>query len=58
MVKTCIELTTTPNHALQRTAAGRRGCNPRAPWPPSLSLDGYAEWSPRLPMRFATVFGK
>ena len=25
------------NHALQRTAAGRRGCNQRAPWPPSLS---------------------
>ncbi len=28
----------TPNHALQRTAAGRRGCNRRASWPPSLSL--------------------
>ncbi len=27
-----------PNHALQRTAAGRRGCNRRASWPPSLSL--------------------
>jgi len=27
------------NHALQRTAAGRRGCNRRASWPPSLSLD-------------------
>ena len=26
------------NHALQRTAAGRRGCNRRASWPPSLSL--------------------
>ncbi len=29
---------TRPNHALQRTAASRRGCNPRAWWPPSLSL--------------------
>jgi hypothetical protein len=28
----------TANHALQRTAAGRRGCNRRASWPPSLSL--------------------
>jgi len=27
-----------PNHELQRTAAGRRGCNRRASWPPSLSL--------------------
>jgi len=27
-----------PNHALQRTAAGRRGCNRRVSWPPSLSL--------------------
>src|SRR5215510_496378 len=27
-----------PNHALQRTAAGRRRCSRRAPWPPSLSL--------------------
>jgi len=26
------------NHALQRTAAGRRRCNRRASWPPSLSL--------------------
>jgi len=26
------------NNALQRTAAGRRGCNRRASWPPSLSL--------------------
>ena len=25
------------NPALQRTAAGRRGCNRRASWPPSLS---------------------
>ena len=30
--------TTRPNQALQRTAAGRRGCNRRASWPPSLSL--------------------
>jgi len=29
------------NHALQRTAAGRRGCNRRASWPPSLSLGRY-----------------
>src|SRR5258708_5850307 len=29
---------TTPPNALQRTAAGRRGCHRRAPWPPSLSL--------------------
>jgi len=28
----------TPNHALQRTAAGYRGCKRRVPWPPSLSL--------------------
>src|SRR5881396_321244 len=28
----------TPNHALQRTAAGRRSCNQCASWPPSLSL--------------------
>jgi hypothetical protein len=27
-----------PNHALQRTAASRRGCNRRASWSPSLSL--------------------
>jgi hypothetical protein len=27
-----------PNHALQRTAASRRGCKRRATWPPSLSL--------------------
>jgi len=26
------------DHARQRTAAGRRGCNRRASWPPSLSL--------------------
>ena len=26
------------NDALQRTAAGRRGCNRRVSWPPSLSL--------------------
>jgi hypothetical protein len=26
------------NHALQRTAAGRRGCNRRASWLPPLSL--------------------
>jgi len=26
------------NHALQRTAAGRRGYNRRVSWPPSLSL--------------------
>ena len=30
--------TTRPNHALQRTAAGRRGCNRCVSWPPSLSL--------------------
>ncbi len=29
---------TWPNHALQRTAAGRRGCNRRASWPPSLDV--------------------
>ena len=29
---------TWPNHALQRTAAGRRGCNRRVSWPPSLNL--------------------
>src|SRR5437899_6455456 len=32
-----------PNHALQRTAAGRRGCNRRASWPPSLSLGRWAD---------------
>jgi hypothetical protein len=26
------------NHALQRTAASRRVCNPGALWPPSLSF--------------------
>jgi hypothetical protein len=31
----------TPNQALQRTAAGRRGCNRRVSWPPSLSLGRY-----------------
>ena len=31
-------MTTLPNHALQRTAAGRRGCNRHASWLPSLSL--------------------
>ena len=31
------------NHALQRTAAGRRGFNRRASWPPSLSL---GRWTP------------
>ena len=30
--------TAPPNHALQRTTAGRRGCNRRASWPPSLRL--------------------
>ena len=29
----------TANHALQRTAAGHRGCKRRVSWPPSLSLD-------------------
>ena len=29
---------TPPNHTLQRTAAGHRGCDSCAPWPPSLSL--------------------
>ena len=33
----------TPNHALQRTAAGHRCCNRRAAWPPSLSLGRSAE---------------
>ncbi len=32
------QMTTPSNHALQRTAAGRRGCNWRVSWPPSLSL--------------------
>jgi hypothetical protein len=27
-----------PSHALPRTAASHRGCNRRAPWPPSLCL--------------------
>jgi hypothetical protein len=27
-----------PNHALQRTAAGRCGCHRRSSWPPSLSF--------------------
>jgi hypothetical protein len=27
-----------PNHALQRTAVGRRGCNRRVLWPPALML--------------------
>ena len=31
-----------PNHALQRTAAGHRGCNRCASWPPSLSLGRWA----------------
>ena len=33
-----VNTTEAPNHALQRTTAGRRGCNRRASWPPSLSL--------------------
>src|SRR4051794_23835512 len=33
-----LHMPTRPNHALQRTAAGHRGCNRRASWPPSLSL--------------------
>ena len=32
------QISMTANHALQRTAAGHRGCNRRALWPPSLSL--------------------
>ena len=31
-------MTTWANHALQRTAADRRGCNPRVPLAGSLSL--------------------
>ena len=27
-----------PDHALQRSAECRRGCNRRVSWPPSLSL--------------------
>jgi phosphoglycolate phosphatase-like HAD superfamily hydrolase len=37
-LRSVYEISNVPNHALQRTAAGRRGCNHRAPWPPSLSL--------------------
>src|SRR6266496_2245963 len=33
-----IRLTLNLEHALQRTAVGRRSCNRRALWPPSLSL--------------------
>jgi hypothetical protein len=36
-------MTMIPNHALQRTATGRRGCNRRTPWPPSLSLGRYTD---------------
>ena len=32
------------NHALQRTAAGRRGCNRHVLWPPSLSLSVIAHF--------------
>ena len=31
-------MTMTANHALHLTAASRRCCNRRAPWPPSLNL--------------------
>ena len=41
-------MTATPNHALQRTAAGRRGCNRRVSWPPSLSLSRYAAAATRI----------
>ena len=31
-------MTARPNYALHGTAAGRRSCNRRVSWPPSLSL--------------------
>jgi hypothetical protein len=34
---------TRPNQALQRTAAGRLGCNRRVSWSPSLSLGRWAD---------------
>ena len=37
----CQWLAVTPNHALQRTAAGRRRCNRCGAWPPSVSLGRY-----------------
>jgi len=37
-LRSLYEITSAAEHALQRTAAGRRGCNRRASWPPSLSL--------------------
>ena len=38
-----------PNHhALQRTAAGPRGCTRHAPWPPSLSLARCAAYTMRI----------
>jgi hypothetical protein len=40
-MKIKFELHTSSSHALQRTAAGRRGCNRRASWPPLLSLGRY-----------------
>lgn len=43
----------TPNHALQRTAAGRRDCNRRALWPPSLSL---GRWASMNALRSQSIF--
>jgi hypothetical protein len=37
-LRSLYEITSAAEHALQRTAAGRRGCNRRTSWPPSLSL--------------------
>src|SRR4051812_7471011 len=40
------EYSDTPDHfanALQRTAAGHRGCHRRAPWQPSLNFIRYVE---------------
>jgi hypothetical protein len=34
-------------HATQRTVAGRRGCNRRASWPPSLSSPRWA-WAMKI----------
>jgi hypothetical protein len=38
---TRMSMSTPPNHALQRTRRGRRGCNRCVPWPGSLSLVRY-----------------
>ena len=45
MVITGWKVNLMPNQALQRTAAGHRGCKRRVSWPPSLNL---GRWKPAV----------